>query len=396
MPSRRNILRTTFGAVPVGLSGCTDRLSVGEDDTGFPSKWQTALHSPRFGTNADEEPLVVVPGRDTRNLALVGIDPETGDHEWEIDGTGTDSHELSDFTSLNHEVSLPLVTDGVVYTVTDQRYCCALDAVTGSLEWATNDWLSPTESRADSPSIVPVPMADLICLVVSVVSDDEEVASKAVGLERTAGDVRFTSELAHAHVDPPVATAGSLIVVRDDGILEAIDTEGEHRWSEPVEALVGLEAGTDTVYVSAGGNTLSAIDSADGSIRWEADFGEVTTAPSLVGDMVIVGTEGHLEAVDRPDGERLWSTPLESVPTSVSAGADRILVLGGVEPLQGPSVAHFDDPPTVSLYETETGTLVGNDEYGADDARPVDISTVGDRFFLSDGTFLSRLEVESL
>lgn len=394
MTSRRGVLRTVPAVLTAGFAGCTV-LDAG--DEGIPSRWTIPLPAARFGTHFDGESLAVTPGTDHRNLALVGIDPETGDHEWEIAGRYDDQRtELRDL--LHRSVSLPAVADETVYTVTDRDRCCALDAATGDLEWHTNTPAEPWTLRGELGRLGPMPFDDLVCVVLSHADDgdgDEKRAS-VHALDSEDGDERFRYELDAAPTNSPVAIDTSIVVPRVDGTLEAIGTDGEQRWSESLDDdVVGLTAGTETIYAGGVDETLYALDRDDGTVRWRTDVGTATAPPTLADDTVLVGTETHLEAFDADDGDREWRTPLQSAPTSVVANTDRVLSLGGIEQRYETPIDRSDHPHTLTVHERDTGTVLTDYEYEAGDARPVEIAAIGGQLYLSIGGFLSAVDLEA-
>ncbi|WP_276272142.1 PQQ-binding-like beta-propeller repeat protein [Haloarcula litorea] len=97
------------------------------------------------------------------------------------------------------------------------------------------------------------------------------------------------------------------VVAGCDGTRAFEHLEGTQVWGRPdASSLAPIAATDDAVYLSEGG--VTAVDAADGSVRWRALEGDVSTA-GATSDAVYVGrADGTLHALSAADGSERWST----------------------------------------------------------------------------------------
>lgn len=152
------------------------------------------------------------------------------------------------------------------------------------------------------------------------------------------------SGIASLNSSPAAVSDGAVYLASDR--LYALDAEtGEEQWVAETSALKSMQEATptvvgDTVYVGAGRyeDTVYAVDTEDGSIRWENQpdgpgYGVgYWTSAAVAGDYVVFGfqpveegrTRGHY-AFDREDGSVAWNV----TGTVVAPAATEDLVYTG-------------------------------------------------------------------
>jgi len=135
-------------------------------------------------------------------------------------------------------------------------------------------------------------------------------------------ELQATEMFSDSSVDFPAVTDGTIYV--DNGETYALDVEtGESEWSRYTQAVKTPVVTEDTVYLSAGGAQVHAIDRREGVFRWttQLDNGRtIQTAPLVADGNVIVGhvdggaenTPGWYTAMDRQCGSKQWSFGYEN------------------------------------------------------------------------------------
>lgn len=217
---------------------------------------------------------------------VVGIDVDSGEPKWEF--------------APNVQIdSLTRGTDGALYVVAEKLYALSED---GRTEW----------SHAAETPFVGSP----------VVHDDSVLVGTQRGtvfsLSTEGGDVRWQHRRPTRGADVStvgVATAAGeprvLVWERGDGErLSALAADsGEHRWTMEFEGTTQWFMGTvtdDTIYVSHG-QSLLALSTADGRIRWEQTTeGEWAGPPVMHGETVFASTGETLYAFADQDGRERW------------------------------------------------------------------------------------------
>jgi outer membrane protein assembly factor BamB len=127
-----------------------------------------------------------------------------------------------------------------------------------------------------------------------------------------------------------------------DSHVNAIDLDGEPVWDEPVrlDAIVQMPVAVDgdTAYVGDVDGGVTAVDVAEGTVRWSADVGSsVAGAVTPDGDRVYVtalgsqSAPGAVVALDASSGTELWRTTEDAIGSNVFSAPvladDAIVVL---------------------------------------------------------------------
>jgi eukaryotic-like serine/threonine-protein kinase len=171
-------------------------------------------------------------------------------------------------------------------------------------------------------------------------------------LDKNTGDVRWSYNIhqdgsqTSFHCDP-VLTSDSIIIGTDvgkQGHVYAFDrATGKVRWKYLVTTgsrgdfgiNSDLAQSNDAVYAVTTGDELVCLDSATGSLRWHFTSGPSIaqsavwySSPSLYGKMVLFGGwDGSLYALDAYSGKPIWRTNLHApVSTTPLIIGDSILV----------------------------------------------------------------------
>lgn len=239
----------------------------------------------------------------------------------------------------------PVYRDGTVFFGSGP-YAYAVDAATGRAAWTRAlDYLA----HHFSPAIGDGHLYLAARTLQGARTGGGEGAMYAIAADDGTVDWRL---------DAPVSSGATVI---DDsiyftsssgrGVVHAVDTEGDERWTwtdePPADAQAGSAFGApavagDTLFVTTtahrgddmDGGALHALDRSDGSVRWHADTGAESRVSPLVGatpdgPVVYLATAaGEVLAVDGRSGASLWTTDVgSSVLTPPVMDRDMIYLL---------------------------------------------------------------------
>lgn len=226
------------------------------------------------------------------------------------------------------------VVANIYYGTYDQTFV-ALNPATGAVRW--------TFSRGHS-------IFDPIIaggLVYAETTDQSSNSLTLYALDSANGDVVWS---ATGGAYPTVA--GGSVYVSTGHAVDCLDAAtGKLRWHHPAEnenlGITGLQVVDDTVYVVAGSNSspgaplaasLTALDAADGTVRWTFARDHARFNAPLIGN----GVAYFLSLVDEPpnllsgvlyafkvqDGSRIWSVEAPAIANTFAL-ADGVLFAGG-------------------------------------------------------------------
>lgn len=100
----------------------------------------------------------------------------------------------------------------------------------------------------------------------------------------------------------------------------------QERWSYHTGAQTLLSRGEDSVYAVPRMGALTALDVADGAVRWVTADKGYRRAPAVVGDQLFVPWRGALRQLHPDEGDVLWvSDPFDRPITSRISTLDRTL-----------------------------------------------------------------------
>ncbi|MFI5271895.1 MAG: PQQ-binding-like beta-propeller repeat protein [Ktedonobacterales bacterium] len=115
------------------------------------------------------------------------------------------------------------------------------------------------------------------------------------------------------------------------GQVEALRaSDGEHLWSHTFDDILDVTAGDGLVFVTSGGNGISALHAADGSLAWQAQY---TGPVQLLGGLVYVNlAPAPLVALDEHTGALVWTLPCWQQSAIVPSALGTRIYIGCLEP----------------------------------------------------------------
>ncbi len=115
-----------------------------------------------------------------------------------------------------------------------------------------------------------------------------------------------------------LADAQCIYVTGTDASVHAYDSgTGSYSWGVEVDRLVvGIASADSTVYVtdaSAGGGSLIAVDSRDGTVVWQSPaVGETYHNPVVGTHLYLPNNDGTVYALDKESGDTVWTYQTET------------------------------------------------------------------------------------
>lgn len=190
--------------------------------------------------------------------AVVAIDPLDEEKQWSLSGPG--------------RVTPPTIRDGLAYVSAGDLF--AIDVATGDVSWR--------ESAMNSGIEAPLVIDDLV-----VAADGDQLRS----FNASTGTQEWKADLPGA-TTAPLAADGSRIFVPINtppyGVA-AFDTTGTQQWSVSTEAAVtSAPCVANSVFITDDSNTISSIDSGNGTIQWQ------TAVETSIGGVSLKSGNGQL------------------------------------------------------------------------------------------------------
>ncbi len=146
---------------------------------------------------------------------------------------------------------------------------------------------------------------------------------------------------------PVIGNDGTVYVGSRANDLIAIDAHGRRKWTKnwvgagqsgfASSPALGADG---SLYIGDDRGGLSALGSADGSVKWRADVAPghaLFSAPTLVGGLVAIGGQGELVAFHANDGTVAWRAPVTSSPYTKTILAGPSVAMDGTLSLGGPA-----------------------------------------------------------
>ncbi len=201
----------------------------------------------------------------------------------------------------------PTVRDGLVVVSSQQGWIFALDAETGE-----NVWRLPTEGIVFGAASI---TGDAV-----VYGTDEGIL---YSVDRVSGTLDWRISLPGGIFAVPVVSDDTILATTQAGELFALDrSTGERLWSVNQGSAHGPATNGDVVVLAANDGGVYGFDLATGERRWLYPSGKRTmTAPSIAGNLAIVGAGDSILALDIASGEATWyflaGDVIESPPTVV-------------------------------------------------------------------------------
>ncbi|MFC7240676.1 PQQ-binding-like beta-propeller repeat protein [Saliphagus sp. GCM10025317] len=292
---------------------------------------------------------IVYVGTDSGRVLALSL--ETGDERWgyQTDGIVTGS---------------PAVVADEVYAASADGTVCALDRETGERRW---------QYRLDET-----------CRVAPVVADGTVYAADDDGsvyaLEAESGRVEWTLATDETAAVAEVAvTSGDVFAGTADGVVRCIDGKsGSLEWTRDLQVAVDVEgdgdgycdgdagpgdertsylAATDDLVVATDGDSLYALEAADGAIRWRFDTGGALEAPAVAhGTVYVASGDLSVYAVDLASGAERFRFDTGGATPTAPAVVDGTCCVGTDEGV----IYALDatDGAARWRYDTETGAAL--------------------------------------
>jgi outer membrane protein assembly factor BamB len=136
--------------------------------------------------------------------------------------------------------------------------------------------------------------------------------------------VRWSANLDAAPIGPPLVAGGRVVLALRSGVISARQMgDGKDVWTIKLTADQAPVADADKLFVVTG-ETLHALNGADGSTAWSIDIGQ-PSAPILArGGWVIAASSGSVTALRASDGEKVWTKATGAVSERAAIDGDAI------------------------------------------------------------------------
>jgi outer membrane protein assembly factor BamB len=290
-------------------------------------------------------------------LSFAPASAQTADGSWtQYQGSGSHSGTLADGPEPPFRVrwTLPApdrtalsgaVIAGDVAIAMDQTSLVAIDLTSGEPAW--------TVDREGGPISIPAVTAGPNPLVLFV--DGGQVTSPATGASGATGSATTTTPATPSANASTTSASTTTSVSPGASASPGADANGEapemslvalsladHKpaWRAPIAAVsrTGITVDGDTAYVGDVDGTITAVSTADGSVRWTADAAGRIDAPLAASDGMVVAVsrdvdarELSISAFDASDGTPAWPAQtirLTSTAASAPALADGTAYVG--------------------------------------------------------------------
>ncbi|UJA21166.1 PQQ-binding-like beta-propeller repeat protein [Thermoleophilia bacterium SCSIO 60948] len=130
----------------------------------------------------------------------------------------------------------------------------------------------------------------------------------------------------------PVVDDESLYVLNKSGGLYAVDIDtGKPRWDQKLSSdVTGPALSGDTVFVTELDGRVSALDRADGRLRWRhEDPSGIQSSPLVADGSVLYGTDsGEVVALDDSSGKQAWRAQLDAPVKASPSFSDGVVYVG--------------------------------------------------------------------
>ncbi len=326
--------KAVTGEWPVNGRGSGRTRSVNEGPTDPTTVWTIefddarATSTPSIADGRIYVPVDAVTDRSRHRFRLYALEARTGDEHWHVPlradpngapaiGSGriiasaqrrTDSGRIVAFEDrygreewvydIDARVTAaPMIADRTVF-VPDWGGCVhALSLADGMVRWSRQVGANERDHTFPSPTAV----HDETLYVGSYSG-----RTGVIAVDAATGDELWTQPTGRVLAGPVVDEG--LVVVRDDGVVSAFETDGTERWAFSVPGGYGTPIALDDqhVYVPTR-DTLHAI-TRGGEKAWTYEpADERVGPPTVVGDEVLVDEEETLTALRQADGTTQWS-----------------------------------------------------------------------------------------
>ena len=372
MPSRRRFLSALGVATLSGFAGCTTSADSPPPPETPPLEPERHIYGAdgnwsSFGCNAGNTRSVH--GIDNGEAPVDGVSedwrvpvtdlqrnpPVVADGRVYLStGSGLEVYDTSDGSELWQTEGIsdaPVVYNETVYVADDEANTVrALSVETGEEQWTLE-----TEGSPVGPSLYPgTPL---------IVGVDEGV----FGLNPETGEPVWSRDLFGTVIaHPPVWNGFAAAVATDAGevsLLSLREGTGLQRFELPATPIAPPSADTDSVYVSCRNGTTYALqtgDSATGQQRWAVDTGWSPGGLGIDSGLVLAGSAQSLHAIESDSGTVRWTHPIgEWRHTAPAIGRETIFIGGdrlwALDPT--PDEGVFGSAPAVRYEKTFYGRV---------------------------------------
>ncbi len=211
----------------------------------------------------------------------------------------------------------PAIAGETVYAAGENGALAAFDLATGTQKWrvqADKDGLSAGVGAFDDTIVVGTIRGEVYAF-------------------DAKGAPKWKTQVSSEVLAPPLVTPGAVYVRSNDNRIFAFaPADGKRLWvyQRTAPALIlrnfgGMSASSDAVYAGFPGGKLIALDSANGSLRWEGTvalpkgatelerIADVTSSPVIsTRDVCAVAYQGRAACFDVGNGQQLWSRDVSS------------------------------------------------------------------------------------
>ena len=209
----------------------------------------------------------------------------------------------------------PTVVDGVVYVASQNGAIYAFDAATGTVNWQSIvDGLIFGSPTVDSGRIY--------------VANDR---GKVMGMRADNGAVLWRADVEGGVFAPVVSDGDELFLTTTAGTTFALSAEfGTTIWKYDAGGSGGAALADDSVIVTADDGSVSSIDRASGEIRWSVATGSaISVGPTIVGNVVLVGSGQSLYAYDLETGSQVFTYATGNTIQIPPVAVNGLVFIGG-------------------------------------------------------------------
>ncbi|PSQ25788.1 hypothetical protein BRD03_11885 [Halobacteriales archaeon QS_9_68_17] len=277
----------------------------------------------------------------------------------------------------------PVVSDGYAVISNGLSRVFAFDARSATAEWTAEVTSGITELAT---------IGDLVCF-----GSGRGVHALALA----DGTERWCRETDDRISTAPKVDGDRLFVTTDSGTLLAIDRDGHVVWRTSVPS-GDRETSTDRnprtpaavtgdrVFVCDSAGLVAAVDRTTGDLAWSRSFDEdVSNAPTVGADAVLVASERSLRALDRQTGETRWTAFDDASDSSVVVNSPALDVTTGTVYAQA-------GPDLQNLFLTAVDAGTGTERWRTGIALPETDPIVGlDHVYLGAGSDLIAVDRDS-
>jgi len=213
-------------------------------------------------------------------------------------------------------------------------------------------------------------------------------------LDAIDGEKRWEVTVAEWLGQPVTIDHQQVLVPSTDGHVIALDLEdGSELWRSTAPAPSEITAWRDRIFVGGEGTVIRAMERNSGNELWRFDALGATTAPSVQGEIVFVGSQdNNLYALDAWTGTLLWRDEMRTWVTTAAISQGNVHIFGSLDG----SIVCLDAPDSPSVVIREINGFMAEPEERDERPREFDIIVSADGSnrprvrwrFLSDGPVL--------